>query len=144
MGDVSFTHKGFAVAAMLRCVGVGLVVALMSSSMPVGATAREHRASAPSHHLSAHHKSRSTYQKKSKSSTQATVERDRHGRIRRSAAARNAFRKTHPCPSTGRTSGPCAGYVIDHIKALKHGGADSPSNMQWQTESEAKAKDKWE
>ena len=27
---------------------------------------------------------------------------------------------------------------------LKRGGADSPSNMQWQTIEEAKAKDKWE
>jgi hypothetical protein len=36
------------------------------------------------------------------------------------------------------------GYVIDHIQALKHGGADKPSNMQWQTKEEAKAKDRWE
>jgi hypothetical protein len=27
---------------------------------------------------------------------------------------------------------------------LKRGGADSPSNMQWQTKAEAKAKDKIE
>jgi hypothetical protein len=33
------------------------------------------------------------------------------------------------------------GYVIDHIQALKHGGSDSPDNMQWQTREEAKAKD---
>jgi hypothetical protein len=144
MGEVSFMHKGFKVYAMLRRVGIGLVVALMSSSMPVETTAREHRASSQSHHISTHHKGRSNYQKKSKSSAQATVKRDSHGRIKRSASARNAFKKTHPCPSTGKTTGPCPGYVIDHIKALKHGGADSPSNMQWQTESEAKAKDKWE
>jgi 5-methylcytosine-specific restriction endonuclease McrA len=36
------------------------------------------------------------------------------------------------------------GYVVDHIIPLKHGGADAPSNMQWQTIAEAKAKDKWE
>lgn len=36
------------------------------------------------------------------------------------------------------------GYVVDHIIALKRGGADSPSNMQWQTKADAKAKDKWE
>ena len=36
------------------------------------------------------------------------------------------------------------GYVVDHIIALKRGGADSPSNMQWQTKAEAAAKDKWE
>ena len=36
------------------------------------------------------------------------------------------------------------GYVVDHIKPLAKGGADSPSNMQWQSIAEAKAKDKWE
>jgi len=35
-------------------------------------------------------------------------------------------------------------YVIDHVISLAKGGADSPSNMQWQTKAEAKAKDKWE
>jgi hypothetical protein len=34
--------------------------------------------------------------------------------------------------------------MIDHIDPLKRGGADAPSNMQWQTKSDAKAKDKWE
>jgi len=36
------------------------------------------------------------------------------------------------------------GYVVDHITPLKRGGADSPSNMQWQTKADAKAKDKVE
>jgi hypothetical protein len=34
--------------------------------------------------------------------------------------------------------------VIDHIRPLKRGGADAPSNMQWQTTAAAKAKDKIE
>jgi hypothetical protein len=34
--------------------------------------------------------------------------------------------------------------VIDHKRALKHGGSDSPGNMQWQTREEAKAKDRVE
>jgi hypothetical protein len=70
--------------------------------------------------------------------------RDEHGRIARSESARDAFLREHPCPCTGRTSGPCPGYVVDHIRALKHGGADSPSNMQWQTVEAAKAKDRIE
>lgn len=72
------------------------------------------------------------------------AQRDAHGRIVRSEAARDEFMREHPCPSTGRTSGPCPGYVVDHIRALKHGGADTPSNMQWQTVEAAKAKDKIE
>jgi hypothetical protein len=34
--------------------------------------------------------------------------------------------------------------VIDHVQALKHGGADASSNMQWQTKDAAMAKDKVE
>jgi len=34
--------------------------------------------------------------------------------------------------------------VIDHVKALKHGGTDTPDNMQWQTRQDAKAKDRVE
>jgi len=67
-----------------------------------------------------------------------------HGKTKRDPKQREAFMKSHPCPSTGKTHGACPGYVVDHVQALKHGGADTPSNMQWQTVSEAKAKDKWE
>jgi hypothetical protein len=59
-------------------------------------------------------------------------------------AGRRAFRSYNPCPATGATKGPCAGYVIDHIQALKHGGADSPDNMQWQSREAARAKDQVE
>jgi hypothetical protein len=74
----------------------------------------------------------------------AGVQRDSHGKIERSAKAKDDFKKSHPCPSTGKTSGSCPGYVIDHVVPLKRGGADAPSNMQWQTTAEAKGKDKWE
>ena len=78
-------------------------------------------------------------------STKATgAQRDSHGHIKRSASAKADFKRSHPCPSTGKGSGACPGYVIDHVKALKHGGSDDPSNMQWQTTAEGKAKDKWE
>ncbi len=72
------------------------------------------------------------------------VMRDDRGRIKRGEEARAAFERSHPCPSTGKSSGGCPGYVVDHIVALKRGGADAPSNMEWQTIEAAKAKDKWE
>jgi len=70
--------------------------------------------------------------------------RDSRGRIARSSTARHEFQRQHPCPSTGRSTGACPGYVIDHLTPLKRGGADAPSNMQWQTIREAKAKDRIE
>lgn len=54
------------------------------------------------------------------------------------------FRLANPCPSTGQTSGPCKGYVIDRVVPVVCGGAEDPSNMQWQTLAEAKEKDRWE
>ena len=72
------------------------------------------------------------------------IHRDVHGRIERSQAARAAFKREHPCPSTHLPTGPCPGYIIDHVIALKRGGADTPANMQWQTVEEAKAKDRVE
>ena len=52
-----------------------------------------------------------------------------------------AFRKAHPCPSTGQRSGACPGWVIDHVIPLCAGGADHPRNMQWQTRAESYQKD---
>jgi hypothetical protein len=72
------------------------------------------------------------------------IPRDKHGRIARSSSAKNTFKRAHPCPATGEPKGPCPGYVIDHIVALKRGGPDTAANMQWQTVAEAKAKDLWE
>lgn len=67
-----------------------------------------------------------------------------HGKIKRSGATKDAFKRQRPCPSTGRPSGSCPSYVIDHVKPLECGGADDPSNMQWQTVADGKAKDKTE
>jgi hypothetical protein len=36
--------------------------------------------------------------------------------------------------------GACPGYVVDHVTPLKRGGADKPSNMQWQTKEAATQK----
>ena len=45
-----------------------------------------------------------------------------------SPAARREFMNTYLRPSTGKTSGACPGYVVDHISLLKRGGADAPYN----------------
>jgi hypothetical protein len=67
-----------------------------------------------------------------------------HGRIAHDPHAKEAFRRSHPCPATGKTYGGCPGWVVDHVQALKHGGADAASNMQWQRRAAAKAKDRIE
>lgn len=72
------------------------------------------------------------------------LSRNFEGRIKRSTASKDAFKRQQPCPSTGRSSGPCPGYVIDHAKPLECSGADAASNMQWQTIAAGKAKDKTE
>ena len=63
---------------------------------------------------------------------------------KRSYKAKKAFKIDNPCPANGRTKGSCPDYILDHIKPLACGGADHPSNMQWQTKEDAKIKDKWE
>ena len=63
---------------------------------------------------------------------------EKHSRIERSAEAKRDFMRQSGYPH-GRK-----GYVVDHIVPLACGGPEFPSNMQWQTKAEAKAKDKWE
>ena len=75
---------------------------------------------------------------KHRSSYSGTALSDSHGRIKRSETAKNDFNRRTGYPH-GRP-----GYVIDHVIPLAKGGKDSPSNMQWQTKADAKAKDKWE
>lgn len=56
----------------------------------------------------------------------------------RNAAIKRQFDKAHGY-SRGRT-----GYVVDHICALANGGIDDVKNLQYQTISEARIKDKIE
>ena len=76
-----------------------------------------------------------THSTTTSSTTQA---RDSKGRFIRSAAAKNVFMR-----QTGYLHGR-PGWVVDHIVPLTCGGADAPSNMQWQTIGAAKEKDKVE
>ena len=59
----------------------------------------------------------------------------------RSASPVREFKRLNPCPATGLARGACPGWVVDHRMPLCAGGEDHPSNMQWQTTAEAKAKD---
>jgi len=65
-------------------------------------------------------------------------------RITRSSAARRSFKTQNPCPATGKATGACPGYAIDHRVPLACGEADAPENMAWQTATEAKRKDRTE
>ena len=78
--------------------------------------------SAPSANRSTHAPSLHSY---APTRTALGVTRDSHGRIKRSEVARRDFERHYPCPSTGKTSGACPGYVIDHVVPLKRGGADA-------------------
>jgi hypothetical protein len=98
---------------------------------------KENRTSTSYHYSHKTYSSTATYHAH-RSNYNYSVPRDNYGRIKRSSSARHAFMKQTGYPH-GRP-----GYVIDHIKPLKEGGCDCPSNMQWQTKAEAKAKDKWE
>ena len=116
--------------SVIGMAGVFLLSALLAPSIADARGSGGHSYSHSSGRLSSH--------------AVPSVPRDSHGRIARSPAARSAFQRSHPCPSTGNTSGACSGYVVDHVTPLKRGGADSPSNMQWQTKEAAKIKDKTE
>jgi hypothetical protein len=59
------------------------------------------------------------------------------------------FRKTHACPATGKTTGACAGWVVDHhvplcLQPLVSEDLDVPENMGWQEHAESLRKDKIE
>ena len=62
----------------------------------------------------------------------------------RSHAVVSEFKRLQPCPATGTRRGRCPGFVVDHITPLCAGGADQPSNMQWQTIKASKLKDRQE
>lgn len=62
----------------------------------------------------------------------------------RSRALRAEFIRMHPCPSTGRTTGACPGYQVDHREALICGGRDVMTNLQWLSIPDHRAKTKVE
>ena len=67
-----------------------------------------------------------------------------HAAEKRDPGQVRKFRVDHPCPVTGKTMGPCPGWVVDHLYPLCAGGRDRPDNMAWQQERAAYAKDRIE
>jgi hypothetical protein len=135
-----------AIAAIVAAAALAAPVALARGGGHGGSHAGSHPGSS-AHGGHPHHSASSrgtSHAATHQSRAYSGVRRDAHGRIARDPHAKEAFRKTHPCPSTGKTYGACPGWVVDHVQALKHGGADAPSNMQWQTRAAAKAKDRVE
>lgn len=57
--------------------------------------------------------------------------RDAGGKIARRADVLREFKRLYPCPSTGRSTGPCPGWNIDHTIPLACGGCDSIPNLSW-------------
>jgi len=99
-----------------------------------------HDRSAPKEHAAGQPKGPKEPQPATTASTSSASadHRDQNGKIVRSEAAKSAFMRQTHYPH-GRP-----GYVVDHIVPLACGGADDPTNMQWQTIEQAKAKDKIE
>lgn len=64
--------------------------------------------------------------------------------VERSRAVVAEFKRASPCPATGRSSGACPDFIVDHIQPLCAGGADAAANLQWQTVHQAKQKDREE
>lgn len=74
--------------------------------------------------------------------------RDANGRIARSSEVLTAFKRIHPCPSTGLSTGACKGWAIDHVIPLACGGCDAVGNLQWLPNKlkscAGDCKDRWE
>lgn len=71
------------------------------------------------------------------------------GTILRRADVLRAFKQFYPCPVTGKASGACPGWNIDHVIPLAVGGCDSVGNLQWlpielKRCAGDKCKDRWE
>ena len=58
----------------------------------------------------------------------------------RDRAVRAEFMRSNPCPATGKPTGPCVGWEVDHVTPLCRGGADAVTNLQWLTVAQHKLK----
>jgi len=53
----------------------------------------------------------------------------------RSKQAKKDFRGGNPCPSTGKITGGCPGYEIQHKTPISEGGVEADTNLQWVSKS---------
>lgn len=69
--------------------------------------------------------------------------RNADGTIKRSSTVLTAFKKLHPCPVTGKSSGACPGWAINHIVPLANGGCDAVVNLMWLPAEVKSCADDW-
>lgn len=75
--------------------------------------------------------------------------RDAAGVIKRRSDVLTAYRKAHPCPSTGKTTGACPRWSMNHMIPIAKGGCDAVSNLAWMPNvikscAEPQCIDRWE
>ena len=71
--------------------------------------------------------------------------RDASGDIIRRADVIAAYRKLHPCPSTGKLGkGACPDWALNHNVSLACGGCDSVSNLSFMRNDVKKIVDSYE
>lgn len=73
------------------------------------------------------------------------IVRDASGTIKRSSAVLTAYKKLHPCPSTGLTSSSaaCPGWALNHVIPLACGGCDAVYNLAWMPDQIKSCSDPW-
>lgn len=73
----------------------------------------------------------------------SSVPRDADGSTKRSTAVIAAYKRIHPCPSTGLTKGACPGWALNHVIPLSCSGIDAVSNLQWVPHRIKSCKESW-
>jgi hypothetical protein len=122
---------------MIRRIGLALIATALLLPLQVMAQ-KGGRSSSHSSRSSSSTRSASRKSTKSSVPRKSTVaKRSSNGNIKRNTSARAAFMRQTGYPK-GRK-----GYVVDHIVPHECGGADVPSNMQWQTMQEAIGANAW-
>ena len=113
-----------------------LVATLMAVAAPAAARSHGHGSSHHGHPPHGHSSYSHAYHGGVHHATHASpgVQRDTHGRIKRSQEAKRAFLRQHGLSHVPK------GYEVDHRTPLCAGGDDDPSNMQLLTKSQHRAK----